>query len=1521
MLDMLWLGMNPSSFGISSATSSQMQSNATRTGQGLSPLPSTPTPSSSAQMGIPAASKGPTSVPIDRAVWFIRTVGASDLANRSRGAASLTPANFTAEFTNIYTGWMRKQLAELTEANVHEATATLDVGLAELGHSHAYTDFNVRWSTKWRYSQLLLDTLFEENLIDVRVWSGFVTQAFSTASIVQLPLTIAMLQDSLRSIACNDGLSRAAVAGLCSHVQELQAPKYGTLTGAQVLSELKEMILQMWAENADAFRSTLLWTKYGGSLQEILQPTAQAHELIAAQDRTQACLAGERSEASRCHSSWRRRLLINRLDQFNESSDVSILQELVAEAYSAIGMSRVVIMLAKWACTSVRYSHGHWRPILASRLIRGPRRGCVGKPRASKAHDEELEGYIIAWLDEVGPHEDPKIDFNLLVTFLTELSHAGLFSYAKFLHRLSTKGISARNAASGGGFAGTDSANRGAADGLHFRLLRSLPVDDLSTSLRHQRRMAIYGARTTESREEATHRRALRELKRFFPFVGSALEEAPQSSIQYTQQGVVKALPHLWQASRFVSHRLLTKQLLPPVLSWIDVTHEFQTDAGVALLFVYREGKEWHGIAKILNQLLIRVSTIQQERLASGSSVDVLEVEILRVARAAAIINVKELDALDYLAAIEGNLRSVAAVMLSSHAHRKDDMCRTISSEVTASQVSAQASQAALAAIDRVKVLDWQPSDNTGTLYWLKCENLWTQNPDPSVRNCLETCSVYLSCIVQSTESEAQSWCKIGRRDACALGRLCRRAGPNAARSCCKLMMDKVGKTQAGVLSVDQTKRCAGFLTGLLLDGAVPGDAFFESLYALLVSPLAGAAQSTSDHVSVGARLAEQVLASLTCLADNQGESELSVTDQLYALAAMNEADAGVLVNICASLAVSLASSKSPRDHIERVLEHLISLARVRDYVTESPSRLGDAARRALKGAWINPHDALQLLYGHLSSAENPSLLSSPASNFDLDEALRRLDDFGSSATVEELGFIFAGLSAVEASQQSRADAKIAKAAVGLLPQVFIGAEAHLPDGLRLWDLSGRDFRSATCEGLWRALVASKSAQVSLPPDATMETSIMEALSSILARCEATTFPPCNSEPLQELFQFIKRFFEHADETEEPLGVEQISAHCRLLRLLLFCPSLWCASVRSCIAEFDVSMMRCLTRYTLDVDDEEAACFTVLRDTVSLLHEQTPQDLQQTCSTQLSHYFSDLPGHFPLPMASFNRIASFNRLLPFAPTTRTGAETLIMAPSLKDAYERGDYTPVVNNPWKWGDAVEPGANAKAGEGGANRNQKPIANAAPQPTSTALWGPLTIPPLTNSLAVSLDWFGPRRINAFAPDPQQDWLASEQQDRLDSHETDQAWRMIPSERQMVLDRSIEGFAESVRSGSRYVAPRLDGMLREGEEDGDDSNKAASLASLVGLPTGPVQTMAAYLEGEKRKRAEAAAASKAATAAGDTKKRKGSTMNSRKRTESADSGDVVAPVTGRGRKRTGSNASRASSTASTSKKGRKA
>ncbi|PWN18179.1 hypothetical protein BCV69DRAFT_315015 [Microstroma glucosiphilum] len=597
MLEMLWQGTNPT------VTASLPASGAVKMSHTLSSSSNTGASGSGASPSSTSSSPG---VEISRALWFIRTVGASDLAMRSRSATAVSAKTYTADFTSTCTAWLRKQLGDIPISST-EST---------IGSS---SDVQ-KWAAKWRYSLLLMDALQSQSLLDKRTWAVFVVNLLKEATLTQMPFVLALTQDALEDILANDQLTkRVALAALeiRSRIQD-RLPETSDEFAAGLLHQLRSIVQAIWSESPVSLVSPRLWQGvYAKDIVHTIKAMSSTSEELTREidlikSRSSALLTFRHgsSRVPPLRSDDLCRTIIALLDEFALQRTDDVVSMLASR-----GPSPACSLLAQWAATAHRPSHQLWRPLLAARVMQqlgGTKKMWMGKGSRSSTSSAasrsswlsvDLNHVLSQWLESLETAQDT-VDFDRLVLLFAELTRNGTFSYTRFLHRLTARGWTyvegdSRNPTSSSSV-GTNS--------VQFRLLRSLPIpqDATNPALLHQRRLALYGSRSKETREEAAYRRGLRELKEAASFL-TIPDEASHNRTVW--EGAFMAIPHLRSGSLYVKRQLVAGHLLPSAIQWVrgNTGGAYTVERFAEVVLIMEAAADWKAIAEMMRWQLARI--------------------------------------------------------------------------------------------------------------------------------------------------------------------------------------------------------------------------------------------------------------------------------------------------------------------------------------------------------------------------------------------------------------------------------------------------------------------------------------------------------------------------------------------------------------------------------------------------------------------------------------------------------------------------------------------------------------------------------------------------------------------------------------------------------------------------------------------------------------------------------------------------------------------------------------------------
>ena len=485
------------------------------------------------------------SVPLSRALWLIRIIGALEL-----DATHKDVHKYTCDWTVRVLHWMTQLVASLREPTA--------------------------WASQWSYGTALVDRMVQESLIEpYMLYRWIITQLGKAHDGVRACL----LQWAVLHTPAILGHAALGTA-LLSALGDLAAePSWlGQQADIHFAACVKEapllctaLPLSMLAARGVPERLQTQAQLLHGSLAPLLSPGVDIVDAVA----------------------------ISLLDRGTSTTTLFADYFLARHASAAVAQHRL-FLLYHWACTEARM--GHHRIFVAAALVQlldecqaqrlvlpdGRHLPCPWTPFS-------LGDATLQWIDSLDAN-GPKhhLHVTMAARLLGVLAQKELFSYAALLQRLMARGdVRAISELRTSRHSAT----------VPIRLLRKIPIPRASISLQQQRRFTIYGARTSESYEEATERRAIRELRRLFewdevvpsalpscvssPMLSSAPLSVPSSPNLSSALGAQphgatdllngfqlhQRLPHLWSASPYIQARIVDKFLLPTLLNDVSGIH------------------------------------------------------------------------------------------------------------------------------------------------------------------------------------------------------------------------------------------------------------------------------------------------------------------------------------------------------------------------------------------------------------------------------------------------------------------------------------------------------------------------------------------------------------------------------------------------------------------------------------------------------------------------------------------------------------------------------------------------------------------------------------------------------------------------------------------------------------------------------------------------------------------------------------------------------------------------------------
>lgn len=502
------------------------------------------TPSS----GPPKPRPTPDPVPVERAVWFIRILGANEIvAHRGRAQPALasvaapspvpaTPSStatlsnisalplssndwYTQEFTNTLTTWLRIQLGQLTvpKSSIEGASPAKPV-------AGVFTDekFRTRWTAKWEYGLALLLKLKVTRLLSNRMFTSWLSDQLASSNLVQLPFLSRLVALFLPEMARHVINGRQCIRALCSSLLAIQGST-AMANLENVASLLRTLIRSLYNANPEIIFSPRGWRLHAEVLTSILKPSDEASTSL---DTGGAQFARPQTEArhlnlwhqpvpTRTTVSRRKQQMdeIQRLDSICAETVMPDLCKAYFDGNSAPGSPNLdVKRLREKISTILNWSMGLFqlgfhRPYAVYTMLKVWHE----KHHKSKARSSDLDLFPILyeWLDKSPAAQRAENVQAIGITF-GELTRAGLFSYGRYMQTLIAKGHTAR------------SRTHESPTSHHLAILRVLPIFVDTKDLLQQRRIALCGddrrlRQLDQQEEEQAEEAYIEEIREYVP--------------------------------------------------------------------------------------------------------------------------------------------------------------------------------------------------------------------------------------------------------------------------------------------------------------------------------------------------------------------------------------------------------------------------------------------------------------------------------------------------------------------------------------------------------------------------------------------------------------------------------------------------------------------------------------------------------------------------------------------------------------------------------------------------------------------------------------------------------------------------------------------------------------------------------------------------------------------------------------------------------------------------------------------
>ena len=232
-------------------------------------------------------------VPIDRAMWFLRSVGQAEIQQLTKvslkssasashsGTSSTSQTNpaltYSIDFTNSLLDFLKRQLAEIVLPLIHHATLQASGLAGRAGMSVKGKARNIlaeeapkeRWLKRWAYSMELVRETIGQGLVESGRWASGLLEMIEKCHIAQLEWWLDILRDTaLDDVSQKHGwTAKQIVATLLDKLLELEGAQPTVLEEAMrdeallvsARAATEQMLRALWEQSSAAFFQPRIW--------------------------------------------------------------------------------------------------------------------------------------------------------------------------------------------------------------------------------------------------------------------------------------------------------------------------------------------------------------------------------------------------------------------------------------------------------------------------------------------------------------------------------------------------------------------------------------------------------------------------------------------------------------------------------------------------------------------------------------------------------------------------------------------------------------------------------------------------------------------------------------------------------------------------------------------------------------------------------------------------------------------------------------------------------------------------------------------------------------------------------------------------------------------------------------------------------------------------------------------------------------------------------------------------------------
>ncbi|KIJ67463.1 hypothetical protein HYDPIDRAFT_108239 [Hydnomerulius pinastri MD-312] len=504
-------------------------------------------------------------IAIPRAVWFLRVFGANETAGL-RNKPNYNPTQYSIDWTNVVTSYIKKQLADIALPSAPRLGLNIKQTFkGVLSDSEA----RERWVSRFTYCLKLLRPFYADGLVDSRTFLVWLVQQMVTCNLAQAGFVAHLADEYLDGMLASRPLARPFIDACLSKLTEIRTSTQGQLARLDAL--LVTLLQRVCLSLPDAFVSPNAWVNHSSLLLSILSDIGDtAGPADQRQREIQRILLDNLSDIQKRNDAMLFRNLpprvlerlgsmvvdIQTLNSISRTTDMSTINFFPCHSSDCASSSTFgdkLDILLTWTVTPLQF--GAHRPFAAVTLLLQCRERTARRELSFTA----LQDYLFDWLDTSEAAADTA-NLRSVAALFGKLVKEGLFDYAAYIQRLvarSEEGLSCTEPA--------ESASK------HREFLRWIPLHNTTSSLSHQRRLILHGARVRETPEDICEREMRREIRAALPLVFGGAPQPQFKSLSDLHDSCHTAL----SAPRFEQVKMFKQWLLPNYKKFVTASDAF----------------------------------------------------------------------------------------------------------------------------------------------------------------------------------------------------------------------------------------------------------------------------------------------------------------------------------------------------------------------------------------------------------------------------------------------------------------------------------------------------------------------------------------------------------------------------------------------------------------------------------------------------------------------------------------------------------------------------------------------------------------------------------------------------------------------------------------------------------------------------------------------------------------------------------------------------------------------------------